>query len=147
MFKMVENSRGRAPRFAITLGLAEGYGSSTKTHSADEVVGLVEAHLKECAASGRSFLTGSVTTGSVVYAWPEGHGKAGGGHEPQGTYSGEVNPLYNSAVTAEEIGEFLNGLASVLGSALGQTRVYVVFDGDLWILQSEDSATPTGETV
>ena len=103
--------------------------------------------MKECAASGRPYLTGSVTTGTVVYAWPEGEGKAGGGHEPQATYGGEKNPLYNSSVTDEQVAEFLNGLASVLGSALGQTRVYVAYNGDMWILQREDAATPTGETV
>jgi hypothetical protein len=147
MYKIVEGSKGSAPRFAITCGLQEGYGPDAKSHLANEVVSLVEAHLKECAASGRPYLTGSVTTGTVVYAWPEGEGKAGGGHEPQATYGGEKNPLYNSSVTDEQVAEFLNGLASVLGSALGQTRVYVAYNGDMWILQREDAATPTGETV
>ncbi len=146
-YKMVDGSRGKAPKFSITCGLQEGYGPTAKKHSADEVVGLVEKHLKDCAASGRPYLTGSVTTGSVVYAWPEGEGKAGGGNEPQATYSGNVNPLYNSNMTPSQIDEFLNGLAAELGSALGQTRVYVDFDGDLWILQAEKSETPTGETV
>lgn len=146
-YKMVDGSRGKAPRFAITCGLQEGYGPTTKSHTADEVVGLVETYLKECAAAGKPYLTGSVTTGTVVYAWPEGDGKAGGGNEPQTTYSGNVNPLYNSSMSREAIDEFLNGLAAVLGSALGQTRVYVEYDGDLWILQAEKSETPTGETV
>lgn len=146
-YKMVEKSRGVAPRFGITVGLQEGYGSSAKTHTSDEVVGLVEAHLKKCAASGQSFLTGSVTTGAVVYAWPEGEGKSGGGHEPNAVYSGEVNPLYNSGMKPESVEEFLNGLATVLGSALGQTRVYVAYNGDMWILQKKDASTPTGETV
>lgn len=146
-YKLVENSRGIAPKFSITVGLAEGYGPSAKIHTTDEVVGLVEKHLKDCAASGRPYLTGSVTGGDVVYAWPEGPGAAGGGHEPQATYSGNVNPLYNANMSAEQVDEFLNGLASNLGTALGQTRVYVEYIGELWILQKEDSATPTGETV
>ncbi len=147
MYKIVENSFGRAPSFAITCGLQEGYGPDAKLHTADEVVSLVETHLKECAASGRPYLTGFVTTGTIVYAWPGGEGKAGGGHEPQATYGGEKNPLYNSSVTDEQVAEFLNGLASVLGAALGQTRVYVAYDGDMWILQKEGSSTPTGETA
>ena len=147
MYKIVPNSRGNAPRFAITCGLQEGYGPTAELHAVDEVVNLVEAYLKECAASGRPFLTGSVTTGHVVYAWSEGEGKSGGGHEPQATFSGDKNPLYNSSVTDEQVAEFLNGLASCLGAALGQTRVYVAYNGDLWILQKEDTATPTGEVV
>ncbi|MCC7160256.1 hypothetical protein IT399_00805 [Candidatus Nomurabacteria bacterium] len=136
-YKLVDGSRGKAPRFAITMGLQEGYGPTAKKHQVDEVVDLVEAFLKAAAAAGRPYLTGSVTTGVVVYAWPEGPGQAGGGHEPQATYSGEVNPLYNSGMAEGAIVEFLNSLASVLGSALGQTRVYVVFAGDMWILQAE----------
>ncbi len=147
MYKVVKNSKGLAPCFSITCGLQEGYGPDVKSHKADEVVSLVEAYLEECAASGRPYLTGSVTTGTVVYAWPEGEGKSGSRHEPQATYGGEKNPLYNSSVTDEQVAEFLNGLASVLGAALGQTRMYVAFNGDMWILQREDSNTPTGETV
>jgi hypothetical protein len=146
-FKVVDGSRGKAPRFAITCGLQEGYGSSAKTHGVDAVVDLVEAHLKKCAAEGRSFLTGSVTTGEVVYAWVKGPGAAGSGHESQATFSGEVNPLYNASMSALDIEDFLNELACELGSALGQARIYIAFDGDLWILQQEDSETPTGETV
>ena len=145
MYKLVEGSRGAAPAFAITVGLQEGYGPSGKTHTAGEVTALVEARLKECAAAGSTYLTGSVTTGTVVYAWPEGPGKAGGGHEPQATFSGNRNPLYNSAMTAEQVETFLNWLAAVLGSALGQTRVYVAYAGDLWILQAEEKSTPTGD--
>ncbi len=147
MYKQVSGSRGKAPRFAVTVGLQEGYGPTAKTHTLAEVVELVLNHLKGCASNGRPFLTGGVTTGTVVYAWPEAPGQAGGGHEPQATYSGNVNPLYNSSMSREAIEEFLDGLASELGVALGQTRVYVEFDGVLWILQQEDSQTPTGETV
>ncbi len=146
-YKVVAGSRGIAPRFAITVGLQEGYGPNAKLHTSDEVIGLVLEYLKGCAATGKPYLTGSVTTGTVVYAWPEGGGKAGGGYEQQVTYSGEKNPLYNVAMTNEEVTNFLNGLASTLGSALGQTRVYVAYDGDMWILQREESVTPTGETV
>lgn len=145
MYKIIE--KNFAPHFAITCGLQEGYGPDAKLHTTDEVVNLVEAHLKECAASNKIYLTGSITTGTIVYAWPEGEGKSGGGHEPQVTYSGEKNPLYNSSVTDEQVAEFLNGLASVLGAALGQIRVYVAYNGDMWILQREGAATPTGETV
>ena len=144
MYKLVKDSKGPAPRFAITVGLQEGYGPTAKIHTPAEVTELVLGHLKGCAAAGQPYLTGVVTTGQVVYAWPEGPGKAGGGHEPQVMYSGNVNPLYNSSLSGEEVEDFLNGLASELGEALGQTRVYVEFAGGLWILQAEDKETPTG---
>ncbi len=142
---IVNNSRGKAPVFAVTFGLQEGYGDSSKTHTAEEVVELIEAFLKKCAAAGRSFLTGSVTTGAVVYAWPEGQGKAGSGHESQASFTGNQNPIYNANMSQVEVESFLNDLASEVGTALGQTRVYVSFNNELWILQQEESLTPTGE--
>lgn len=146
MYKLVSGSRGERRAFAITVGLAEGYGP-TATHSTDEVVELILGHLKAKAAEGRSYLTGTVSAGQVVYAWPEGPGKSGGGREPNATYSGEVSPLYNKDLGDEQVAEILNDLASELGSALGQTRVYVAFGHETWVLQKEDTATPTGETV
>jgi hypothetical protein len=144
-YSVVKDSKGSAPAFAITVGLREGYGSDAVIHKVSEVIDLVEAHLKECAAGGRPYLTGSVTSGEVVYAWSEGPGKAGGGHEPQSVYMGNKNPLYNSSMSAEDIEAFLNGIASHLGNALGQTRVYVAYNGDLWILEVEGGETPTGD--
>lgn len=146
-YQTVPGSRGPAPRFEITVGLAEGYGPSAKLHTTEEVVEFVLAHLKARAATGQAYLTGGVTTGTVVYAWPEGPGAAGGGHEPQAVYSGNVNPLYNADLTTEQVVEVLNDLAGELGAALGQSRVYVSYAGDLWILQAEDTETPTGEAV
>ncbi len=146
-YSLVKGSRGKAPRFAIYVGLRAGYGPNAKTHTRDEVVELVLNHLKRKAASGEEYLTGIVDDGDAeaVYAWPEGPGKAGGGHEPQVTYSGNVNPLYNASMSREAIEAFLNDLAAELGEALEQTRVYVEFAGEQWILQKEGSETPTGE--
>lgn len=142
---IVENSRGKAPVFSVTFGLQEGYGDNAKTHTVEEVISLVENFLKARAATGRPFLTGLITTGTVVYAWPEGQGKAGSGHESQASFTGNQNPLYNANMSQVEVESFLNDLASEVGTALGQTRVYVSFDGELWILQQEESLTPTGE--
>jgi hypothetical protein len=50
-------------------------------------------------------------------------------------------------MSEEDAEKFLNGLASELGSVLGQTRIYVAYNGNMWILQAEKSSTPTGETV
>jgi len=147
MYKIVQGSRGERRSFAVTVGLAEGYGPTAKTHTLEEVVSLVETYLKNKAASGESYLTGTITTGAVVYAWPEGPGKAGSGHEPNAIYSGEVSSLYNKDLGDDKVAEILNDLASELGSALGQTRIYVVYRDETWVLQREDTATPTGETV
>jgi hypothetical protein len=41
----------------------------------------------------------------------------------------------------------LQELASQLGSAFGQTRIYLAYREEVWVLQAETPATPTGETV
>jgi len=147
MYKMVEGSSGEARSFAITVGLQEGYGSTGKTHNMEEVVSLIESYLKKLAVDGKPFLTGIITSGTVVYAWPEGTGKAEGGHEPQVVFSGEVTPLYLSSLSDKEVEGFLNDLASFLGEKLGQTRIYLRYKVKAWILQWEGSKTPTGEKI
>lgn len=146
-YKMVPSSRGLAPRFEVTSGLAEGYGPSAKLHRLEEAVEVIAAHLKECAAAGRPFLSGRLVAGEVVYAWRSEGGQAGSGHEPAAVYSGEVNPLYNASMSDQAIEAFLEGLAAAIGSALGQTRIYISLAGEMWILQREEAETPTGETV
>ncbi len=145
-YQVVIGSRGECRNFKITWGLSEGYVSA-KTHTPEEVVSLIESYLKNKAAGGESYLTGSVTTGVVVYAWPKGKGQAGGGHEPNAVYSGEVSPLYNSGLSDPFVRKMLDEMASHIGGQRGQTRVYVAYRDETWILQKEETATPTGETV
>jgi len=146
-YQLVSGSRGARRSFAITVGLAEGYGAQAKVHPVSEAIEAAMNWMKNKAANGQLFLTGTFTTCEVVYAWPEGEGKAGGGHEPTAVFSGEVSPLYNAAMTDQEVVDILNDLAGHLGSTLGQTRVYVAYRDEIWILQAEETATPTGETV
>ncbi len=147
MYKVVQGSRGERRSFAITCGLAEGYGPETKTHSGEEAVEVILGWQKHNAAAGQAFLTGTVSTGEVVYAWQESLGVAGGGHEPAAIFSGEVSPLYNADTTDENVEFMLEELAGRLGNALGQTRVYVAYGDKIWILQREATFTPRGETV
>jgi hypothetical protein len=144
-YRVIEESVGKAPSFAITVGLREGYESSSKTHTIGRVIFLMESFLKSCAAERRPFLTGVVTTGEVVYAWPLETGGALSSHEPVAIFSGEKNPLYNSAMSDHQAVEWLLNLASHLGEELGQTRVYVVYDGHMRILQKDGAKHPTGK--
>jgi len=147
MYRVVKGSRGEARCFSVTVGLKEGYGVSSTVHTVEEVVNLIENYLKMKAANNDPFLTGVVSEGVVVYAWPEEPGQAGSGHEPEIIFSGEVTPLYLSNLSDGVVEEFLNDLASYLGEKLGQTRIYLRYKSEVWILQREDSTTPTGETL
>lgn len=133
--------------FSITCGLQEGYGPSGKLHTVEEGIQAAMAWMKSKAAASKSFLTGTFGTGEVVYAWSEGPGKAGGGHEPVLEFHGEVSPIYSADLTDEEAKNLLQELASELGSAMSQTRVYLSYREEAWIIQAEQTVTPTGETV
>ncbi len=145
-FKLVPGSKGARRSFAVTCGLQEGYEDGT-LHTFQEAVEVALEWMRGRAAAGEQYLTGTFVQGEVVFAWPEGPGKAGGGHEATVIYQGEVSPIYNAGMTDEEAVEILNDLAAHLGTALGQTRVYVALCDQIWILQAEETETPTGETV
>ena len=148
MFKRVEAKTTLRRSFAITLGLSEGYGESAKIHTREEVIEAAFSYMKAKAASGQPYLTGTVSAvGTVVYAWPEGPGKSGGGTEDNLTFTGEVSVLYNAETSDEEVEAMLDEFAAHLGGILGQTRVYVAYRDKMWVLQAEKTETPTGETV
>lgn len=147
-YNVIPDSVGVRRSFTVTCGLRVGYDASAVTHTTEEAIRAVLENLKSRAAAGLPYLTGTVTTGEVVYAWPEGPGKAGGGHEPVVLYQGEVNPLYNKDLLGDckAVEDILNELGSTLGVALGQTRIYLAYDGQMWILEKEKEAvTPTGD--
>ncbi len=161
-FKKVEGSKIPLRKYAITCGLQEGYGPTGVLHTLEQGIQVVEAWMKERAAAGLPFLTGTVSSGTVIYAWPEGEGKAGSGNEPCVTFSGEVS-MYVDNLSNQEIEEILDDLGTNLGSAMGQTRLYLslhTYEGIntgrdyilssksfAWVIQAEETQTPTGEEV
>ncbi len=143
MYNVVGSGKRRS--FELTVGLREGYDDQGKTHDLAEAQDLAVEWLKARAAAGKPFLPGTFFQGEVCYAWPEGPGKAGGGHEPVALYRGEVNPIYNAETTDEGAKGILTDLASFLGERLGQARVYLVYCDEVIIFQKEKVTTPTGE--
>ncbi|MDD5760832.1 MAG: hypothetical protein PHF45_02180 [Candidatus Pacebacteria bacterium] len=143
----VPNSKGIRRSFSITVSLQEGYGESGVVHPIEEAIKSSMEWMKARASQGLPFITGTFVLGQVVYAWPEGYGKAGGGSEPEIIFQGEISPLYLGNLSDEEAKLLLNNLASELGVALGQTRVYVSYRDETWVLQTQGKKTPTGEEV
>ena len=137
-YNVVTGSLGPRKSFQVVCGLRIGYGADAVTHTGEEALEAYLNHLKFRAAAGQPYLTGTVVPGEVVYAWPEGPGKA--------VVQGEVNPLFNKDLLDDRkaVVEILNELGSALGAVLGQTRVYLAYDGEMWILEKEKGQTPTG---
>jgi len=145
MYEVVKDSMGVRRSFVITCGLKAGYGKTATTFVFEEAVNFILRWMKMKAANKKPFLTGSVTIGEVVYAWPSGEGTADGGSEPVFKFEGEASPLYSDSMTDEQVSEILNDLAIRLGTAFHQTRVYVAYRDVVWILQDEKEKTPTGD--
>ncbi|MEZ4103974.1 MAG: hypothetical protein R3B60_01675 [Candidatus Paceibacterota bacterium] len=155
-YSVVPDSKAEALAFVITWGLKEGYGNESVVHTQEEATFYVAKFLKKFAAKivpgSKNFIpSGTLVPGTTVYAWNEGEGRSGGGHEPSVVFMGEVTGPYNTwglddhSITEAELVEILNEFASEVGSALGQTRVYVRLGEVSWILQQEKTATPTGD--
>ncbi len=128
--------------FEITVGLREGHNnyfsaSPGVIHSVEEVVSLVKGHLRKCSLSRIPFLNGKIIQCQLVHAELAQGRRAPTTDEPAVTYSGITNLLCNSGLSDKEAIEFLHGLASVLGRALGQERVYVTFNGATEILEGK----------
>lgn len=134
--------------FAITVGLAEGYGANARRHDRQEVIDAALGWMKQRVTDGKPYLSGTVSAeGTVAYAYAITPGNVCGDCEDVVVFFGEVSVLYNANLTDGDVKEILNDMAAHLGTTLRQTRVYVAYRDEAWVLQATESATPTGETM
>jgi len=147
-YQRVETKTSVRRSFAITLGLAEGYGADTKKHTRQEVIDALLEYMKRLVADGKPYLSGMVSAeGAVVYAYSNAPGNAGGGYEDTVVFFGEVSVIYNPDLSDDDVKRMLDDMAGYLGGILGQTRVYVAYCNEIWVLQKQKTETPTDETV
>ncbi|HMP48922.1 MAG TPA: hypothetical protein PKA63_09670 [Oligoflexia bacterium] len=147
MHKIVPNSVGKLRSFCITVGLREGYDQTAKEYASDTVRTSALGWMSQRAKRNEPFLTGTLRGGEVLYAYPKENGGAVECHEPAVEFSGLVSTLYNATLTDDEVKEILNELAEWLAASTNQTRVYVCYCDETWVLQREGSVTPRGDTV
>ena len=76
------------------------------------------------------------TRAEVTYAWPRDDGTVGSDREPVALFTGEAVHAYPGHLSEAAIEEMLNELATELGAALGQERIYVAFADRTWILDA-----------
>ena len=136
---------GARRSFQVSFGLRAGYGADAKEFTLEQAKAALHGWMHARAAAGQPFLTGQLMAGQVVYAWPDGPGKAGTGDEPGAMFVGEVSVLYDAAATDDEVVARLDELAAHLGNALEQTRVYAAYGDKTWVMEVEKGETPTGK--
>ena len=136
-YEIVEGSDGPRREFRITLGLREGYGQEGRIYDIEEATRAAHRWMIERSARDAPFLSGMLTKGEVVYAWPQREGEAGSDREPVAIFSGEAIPLYAGELDDATVEELLNDLAADLGRVLGQEEVFVAYRDRTWILRPE----------
>lgn len=138
--------RIRAPRrsFQLNIGLEEGYDGLI-VHTSEDVERLIAEWMRGRMKDRLSLVTGgTVITGNMLYAWQSGSQAGRVNTEPTAIFFGEINPIYNAKMADEEAIEALTDLATFIGRALRQVRMYLLYKEEIIVLQDAARTHPTG---
>ena len=134
-YVVVPGSQGPRRDFRISVGLREGWDEG-RVFDVSEAVRTARAWMKRRVESGQPALSGMFTRAEVTYAWPRDDGTVGSDREPVALFTGEAVHAYLGHLSDAAIEAMLNELATELGAALGQERIYVAFADRTWILDA-----------
>lgn len=136
-YVVVPGSEGRRRDFRISVGLREGWDEEGRVFDVSEAVRTARAWMKGRVVAGQPALSGMFFRAEVTYAWPRPDGSVGSDREPVALFTGEAVHAYLGHLPDGEVEAMLNELATRLGAALGQERIYVAFADKTWILDAE----------
>jgi hypothetical protein len=139
-YVVVPGSQGPRRDFRISVGLREGWDAEGRVFDVSEAVRTARAWMKRRVESGQPALSGMFTRAEVTYAWPRDDGTVGSDREPVALFTGEAVHAYLGHLSDAAIEAMLNELATELGAALGQERIYVAFADRTWILDAGEQA-------
>jgi hypothetical protein len=139
-YVVVPGSVGQRRDFRISVGLREGWDTEGRVFDVSEAVRTARAWMKRRVEAGQPALSGMFTRAEVTYAWPRPDGTVGSDREPVALFTGEAVHAYLGHLPNAVIEGMLNELATELGAALGQERMYIAFADRTWILDAEERA-------
>ena len=142
-YVVVPGSQGPRRDFRISVGLREGWDAEGRVFDVSEAVRTARAWMKRRVESGQPALSGMFTRAEVTYAWPRDDGTVGSDREPVALFTGEAVHAYLGHLSDAAIEAMLNELATELGAALGQERIYVAFAERTWILDAGEHRAVT----
>jgi hypothetical protein len=140
-YAVVPGSQGPRRDFRVSVGLREGWDAEGRVFDVSEAVRTARAWMKRRVEAGQPALSGMFARAEVTYAWPRDDGTVGSDREPVALFTGEAVHAYLGHLPDAAIESMLNELATELGAALGQERIYVAFADRTWIL---DAGKPDG---
>jgi hypothetical protein len=135
-YVVAPGSQGPRRDFRISVGLRERWNAEGRVFDVLEAVRIARAWMKRRVEAGRPALSGMFTRAEVTYASPGDNGTVGSDREPVALFTGEAVHAYLGHLHDVAIEEMLNELATELGAALGQERIYVAFADRTWILDA-----------
>lgn len=148
-FKVIGRSRRRS--FKLTIGLEPGYDAGTGAAAETtyqvryrSTADSVRAWLASQSAAGRPFLNGTLTRGLRLYTRPHDPSlrmTARAYAEEVAVFAGEVSPVHLADTPDAEIEFALTDLAKFLCERCEQTRIYVAYAGETWVVQRGDAPT------
>jgi hypothetical protein len=135
-YVVVPGSQGRDATSALASVCARAGTLSARVFDVSEAVRTARPRMKRRVESGQPALSGMFTRAEVTYAWPRDNGTVGSDREPVALFTGEAVHAYLGHLSDAAIEAMLNELATELGAALGQERIYVAFADRTWILDA-----------
>ena len=135
-YVVVPGSQGPRRDFRISVGLREGWDAEGRVFDVSESVRTARVWMKRRVEAGRPALSGMFTRVEVTYAWPRADGTVGSDREPVALFTGEAVHAYLDHLSDAAIEEMFNEVATELGAALGQERIYVASADRTWILDA-----------
>lgn len=136
-FVVVPDSEGTRRDFRIAVGLREGWEEEGRVYDVSEAVRTARGWMRRRVAAGQPALSGMFGRAEVTYAWMRPDGSVGSDREPVALFTGEAVHAYLGHLPDSAVIAMLNELATELGAALGQERIYVAFADRTWILDAE----------
>lgn len=127
--------------FRILCGLREGYNAKGTICEVKKVIDAVHQWMKKRVEGDNPFLEGSFSREVLVYTW-KGAKEGDDTPEPAIIFQGEVSIAYNSQMEDKEVIELLNEIATIMATLTKQTRIYVAYRDEIWILQAEGKHSP-----
>lgn len=146
-YVVVEGSEGPRRDFRITVGLREGWDDEGRVYDVSEAVRTARAWMKRRVEADLPALSGIFARGEVTYAWRRPDGSVGSDREPVAIFTGEAVHAYLGHLRDRDVEDMLNELATELGAALGQERLYISFCARTWILDAEGRGDQVTETL
>lgn len=120
--------------FQITFGLRRGYEGDSADHSvADADIAILEWMMAR-VTTGLSVVTGMSSSATLFYPVRNTEDGSRVTRESSAIFTGSLSPKYDKGRSDLEVVDTLNSLASHIGLALGQKRIYVSYNGKQWTL-------------